>query len=117
MGIPERVSPGRPLGAEARAWGEAIRAEYELDSAGELLLRLAEEALDRMHEAQAIVDDEGVVQVDRFGQKKPHPAVQVEQAAREQALRCVKALGLDLEPTGPIGRPPGSHRGVEGGRR
>jgi hypothetical protein len=47
--------------------------------------------------------------VDRFGQKKLHPAVLVEQNARVGLLHGLKALNLDVEPPGPMGRPPGNH--------
>ena len=37
---------------------------------------------------------EGMIQVDRFDQKKPHPATMIEHNARTQFARLINALGL-----------------------
>lgn len=94
------------LSAEARGWWDRIAAEYELDDAALLILESAFESFDRMREAQGILRKEGITLTDRFGQRKQHPATLVERDARASMLRCLKQLGLDLEPLNPgVGRP------------
>jgi hypothetical protein len=49
------------------------------------------------------------VSTDRFGQLRAHPAVAIERDARDQMLRALKLLNLDIEPLrGRVGRPAGS---------
>jgi len=69
------------------------------------LLRLTCEALDRCWQARERVDEEGAYFVDRWGQPKAHPAVNVERDARLSAARLIRELGLDEEPS-PDSRPP-----------
>ncbi len=77
------------------------------DDAGLLLLTQAMESFDRLREAQAILATEGITIKDRFGQVRQHPATLVERDAKNMLLRSLKALNLDIQPPGPIGRPPG----------
>lgn len=97
------------LSDEARGLWEKINAEYVLDTAVQSILLTGLEAHDRMRQAQAIVARDGLVQVDRFGQSKPHPAVAIERDARAAWRQHIKDMGLDLEPLhdGP-GRPANS---------
>lgn len=90
----------------ARRWAK-INSEYVLDTAVQSIFEAGLEAFDRMRQAQAIIAREGLIQVDRFGQAKPHPAVAIERDARAAWRQCIKDMGLDLEPLqdGP-GRPP-----------
>ena len=60
-----------------------------------------------MQQARELIEAEGLIVEDRFGQKKAHPAVAIERDAKASFLRCIRELGLDIEPPGPIGRPPG----------
>ena len=56
-----------------------------------------------------MIDADGLVSTDRFGQLRAHPAVAIERNARDQMLRSIKLLHLDLEPQkGRPGRPSGS---------
>jgi P27 family predicted phage terminase small subunit len=72
----------------------------------ELKLLLAGcETWDRYQEARRVLQEEGTVVLDRFGQKKTHPAVAIERDSRIQFLRIIKALGLS-DPYHP-GRPTG----------
>lgn len=96
------------LSSEATTFRRCVLRDFALDESGQLLLRQACEALDRVREAQRLLSRDGVVVYDRWKQAKPHPAVQVEATARFQLLRCLKQLGIDLEPLEPgPGRPPG----------
>lgn len=98
--------PPAGLSAEARRLWKSILEQYEIDDdAGFLLLRTAMESLDRMREAQTILQKDGIVIADRFGQKRQHPATLVERDAKNMLLRSLKSLNLDITPSGPIGRP------------
>jgi P27 family predicted phage terminase small subunit len=94
------------LSTEAKGWWERIVSRWDLDDAALLILEGALEAFDRMRQAQAVLDEEGVIALDRFGKPKQHPATLVERDAKNALLRGIKALGLDLEPVNPgPGRP------------
>jgi phage terminase small subunit len=67
------------------------------DEPGRTVLVTALEALDRLRQAQELVKIEGLQTKDRFGQKRPHPMLQVEKEARAHWLQSLKALNLDLE--------------------
>ena len=83
-----------------------MAGEYGISDAGGLsLLQVAAESWQRAEEARVLVTKAGVIVVDRFGQPQPHPAVKIERESREQLLRALKALQLDVEPLQAIGRP------------
>ena len=96
------------LSQEASDWQKKILRDFEIeDEHGLLILRTAAEALDRLRDAQRILAREGVCVKDRWGLPKQHPATMVERDARTALLRSLKALCLDVELPGPMGRPPG----------
>jgi P27 family predicted phage terminase small subunit len=102
------TNPPRGLSPEAEAWRRKIVEGFEIDdNAGALILTTAMEALDRLRQAQKLIDREGITTTDRFGQVKQHPATMVERDSRTALLRSLKALNLDIEAPGEIGRPPG----------
>jgi P27 family predicted phage terminase small subunit len=106
---PVKTTPAPPhLTAEARGWWNRILAEWLLDDPSLLLLQAALESFDRMNAARVIVEAEGIVTRDRWGQLRPNPAVLAERDSRTAMCRALKQLGLDLEPLGAIGRPAGS---------
>lgn len=97
------------LSAPALAFWRGVQADYNIaDSAGLALLEVAARAWDRFEGARKVLDAEGPVIKDRWGQSKPHPAANVERDARAGFLAALRALNLDLEPlkNGP-GRPGG----------
>ncbi len=97
------------LSAEARRMFESLCAEYGIaDTAGLRVLRTSLEAWDRCQSARRQIDQDGMVVKDKFGQLKPHPLLPTERDARSAFLAGLKALNLDVEPIGPIGRPRGS---------
>lgn len=101
-GVPAGLSP------TAAAWWAELQRDYPLtDSAGQLLLEQAMRAFDRTEQARAMIDRDGGIIEDRFGQKVPHPAVKLERDSRHQLLQCLRALNLDVEPARPPGRPSG----------
>jgi P27 family predicted phage terminase small subunit len=106
---PKPQNPPSQLSAEAKAWWRKIIAEWDLDVAGLLILGSAMECLDRMREAQEIIQKEGITVTDRFGQEKQHPATLVERDSKAGLLRHLTALHLDIEPLNSRpGRPAGS---------
>lgn len=103
--------PPKGLSPEGRKLWQALVREYGIDDpAGLSILRQACEAHDRCQAAKRELDAEGVTIVDRWKQKRIHPACAVERDARAQYLAALKALNLDLEPLrdGP-GRPGGGY--------
>jgi P27 family predicted phage terminase small subunit len=103
-----RIPPApENLTAEAAAWWDRIVSGWDLDDPGLLILQSVCETFDRMRQAQQQIKEEGATIRDRFGQLKQHPAVLTELHNRAAMLRNLKLLGLDLEPIGPVGRPPG----------
>ena len=91
--------PPKTLSREAARWWRKLIAEYAIeDQAGYLMLQTSLEAFDRMREAQRVLKEDGLVMVDRFGQKKSHPLTAVERDSRAQMLAAVKALNLDVKP-------------------
>jgi P27 family predicted phage terminase small subunit len=103
----------KSLSTPAKRWWRAIKAEFSIDDPGGLLvLTAAAEAFDRMKQAQALVDEQGLTVKDRFGQPKSHPAVVIERDARAQMLAALRDLRLDLEPLRDRhGRPAGGNWG------
>ncbi len=102
--------PPKTLIPEAKRWWRKLVEEFEIeDEAGQLLLQTALEAFGTMRSAQNLIATEGLVVVDRFGQKKGHPAAVIERDARAQMLLALRNLNLDVEPLkGSTGRPTGS---------
>lgn len=105
MRIPK---PPEHLSKEARAIWRRVNEEFELDASGLLLLRTALEAWDRMQQARREIEARGLVIVNpQTGVAHQNPACAVEEKARAGFLRAWAALGLDIEPPGAVGRPPG----------
>jgi hypothetical protein len=61
------------------------------------LLTLLAEALDRSADAQRILDADGLLTTDRFGQQHAHPMVGVTLDAEVSAARLLRELDLDGE--------------------
>jgi phage terminase small subunit len=106
------MAPRAPkeLSKEAQRIWRGIVSTYEMEDEPSLLflLRQALEAFDRMREAQALVGKIGVVIVNPTTKVvRLNPAVGAERDARMAMLKFWKAMNLDVEPPGPIGRPPG----------
>jgi len=97
----KKTAPPSHLSAAARKLWTQLTGDYHLDdAAGMLLLQSACEAFDRLQEARKLIDREGAVTRDRWGQAKPHPACGIERDARGQmhgALRLLKLAPGDVE--------------------
>jgi len=98
----KKPRPPSNLSPEARTWFKKLVDEFPIDDpAGLMLLQQACEALDRLRETQKIIHNEGVVIADRFGQPRQHPATLVERDARNQLVKCIRMLDLDIEVPAP----------------
>jgi phage terminase small subunit len=109
---PEAPSPTDPpsgLSKAAKAWWREEVEQYELEAHHLRLLSEAAWAWDRCQSARALVDAEGMVVRDRFGQSKPHPATAIERDARAAYTRIMRELDLDGA-TSPESRPPRASR-------
>jgi P27 family predicted phage terminase small subunit len=107
--VPRPPKPPKDLKGGARDFWTRLQTEYGIaDQGGLAALELAVRAFARMEEARRLLDAEGVVVKDRWGQSKPHPAAQIERDARAGVLAALRELHLDVEPIRDrIGRPPG----------
>ncbi len=90
--------PPRHLSADAKRWWRQVLAEYELEDHHLRLLQLAAESWDRASEARRILATEGIMVTNRFGERRKHPAVSVEENARLAFVRCLRELDLEGEP-------------------
>jgi phage terminase small subunit len=81
--------------ASAQWWADVVR-HYEMDSHHILLLTAAAEELDTAMQARQVVEAAGLTVLDRFGQSKPHPMLDVARQARNSFRLLVRELGLDV---------------------
>src|SRR5262245_43765226 len=98
--LPPRKSrasrPPRGLPAVAREWWHRMVKEYGIaDEGGLTLLEMAARAYARMEAARRQLDKDGPTVLDRFGQRKQHPAAAVERDARTGMLAALRLLHLD----------------------
>ena len=101
--------PPKALSLAARRLWRALVAEYRLDDVAAMaILTAGLEAFDRAAAAKELLDADGPVVTDRWGQRKVHPAASVERDSRAAWMSALKQLNLDVEPLrdGP-GRPGG----------
>ena len=102
------TAPPKTLSPAAASWWKRLHAEFDLGDEGPaFLLESALRAFDRMNEAAALIDKHGVCTLDRYGQLKPNPAVNVERDSRSAMLQAFKSLNLDVLPPLKVGRPGG----------
>jgi P27 family predicted phage terminase small subunit len=94
------------LSTEARQWWRKVMNQYDMDSAGIMLLTQALQTLDRLREVQAQIGKEGLVVTNAQGQTKANPLLKVENDCKTCLLRYWKSLGLDFDIKGNVGRPP-----------
>jgi P27 family predicted phage terminase small subunit len=94
------------LSDDGREFWSSVISEFSInDAAGLALLLTACEALDRMAAARRVIEADGEIVEDRYGQKKVHPACQLERDSRNGFLAAMRALSLDMGPARPVGRP------------
>ena len=92
------------LKASGRAWFVQVVAKYAFESHELALVTAAAEMLDRAAAARELVELEGLVVQDRFGQIAAHPAAALER----QALNSFRLLARELALDSPVpdSRPP-----------
>ena len=107
---PDPHAPPRDPGEHGLALWNSILSEYQIDDpAGRALLALACESLDRADNCRAEIEHDGQVIRTKTG-LRDHPLLKHELGARAFCARAIRQLGLDVEPIGSIGRPPGGGR-------
>ncbi len=77
------------------------------DTYSQKLLLTAMEAHQRARKARETIDIDGMCTLDKWGQKKSHPLLTVERDSRSAFLTAMKMLNIDVEKSGPVGRPAG----------
>ena len=101
----KQTTPRAPahLSASAKKWYSEVVRDFELADHHLRLLQAACEAWDRMQGAREALAENGTTYTDRFGAPHARPEVGIERDSRTAFCRCVRELGLDLEP--PEARP------------
>ena len=104
----EQPKPPKGLSAGARRIWRELVGEFAIeDAAGLRILADGLRAWDRAEQLATEIGDKLSVE-DRFGQVKPNPLLSLERDFRDQWLRALKQLNLDIEPVRPgPGRPGG----------
>jgi phage terminase small subunit len=93
-GIPMHLSP------KMRDFWKTIIAEYVLESDALLILQVACESWDAAEVARALLDKDGMILNSRR-----HPAFTMQTTAYSTFLKAMRQLGIDEEPSAPVGRP------------
>jgi P27 family predicted phage terminase small subunit len=101
-----RPRPPQHLREQTRKWWAAIVDEYELESHHLRLLSLACAAWDRASAAREVIDADGAVYQDRFGQPKARPEVAIERNSMIAFARLMRELSLDAGDAPAEVRPP-----------
>jgi hypothetical protein len=96
------------LHPDAVAFGERIRKGWELDDAAQGYLVQAVENLSIATYAQETIKREGMIFTTQTGYKLPHPAWRIAKEASALYMRALHSMGIDMEASGPMGRPTGS---------
>jgi len=93
------MKPPQHLKRPGKRLFRRIQTEYGITDAGGIaLLVRACECQDRLAAAWKIIDEEGEVTRDRYGNSRLHPAMALEKDARAGFLQAMKQLNLDVEP-------------------
>lgn len=109
--VPEPPAHLRP---ESSEWFRSVVSEFALEDHHLHLLVLACESLDRATQAREAIAKNGITFIDRYGQVRARPEIQIERDSRTSFARLLRELGLDVEGPSDSPRPPrvvpGSHR-------
>ncbi len=100
----------KSLEPQTRKWIAGLQKRYILEDFHLRLLVLAGQAWDRASEARRVLKKEGAIIHDRFGQKKMHPATQIEAQSMASFMRLLRETGIDCEQI-PESRPPRKYGG------
>jgi P27 family predicted phage terminase small subunit len=102
--ISEPKRPPKHLKPATRRFFEAICTEFVMEEHESRILQLACEAWDRRQQAIEDIAENGITFVNKYGERKSNPAVNIEQTSRLQFARLMRQLNLSEEP--PEDRPP-----------
>ncbi len=102
---PKKGAP-RHLSTRIARWWQSVVSSYELEDHHPHLLTTACEFWDRKQEARKIVEKEGILLQDRFGQAREHPAVKIERDSGLMFAKLLRELALDVDAPGDVARPP-----------
>ena len=103
----EERKPPKHLKSEGRAFWEAVVGGFEIQEYHYAVLQTCCEALDDVAEARAMIAADGMVLKSEGKLARTHPATRVLKDSQMTFLRAQRELGVDQEPPGDIGRPPG----------
>ena len=98
--------PPKHLTPETATWWLSVMDEFELEAHHVRLLTLACEAYDAAQDARMVLQAEGKVFVDRFGQPKPRPEVAIQRDSAISFARLLRELDLDVNMLAARSRPP-----------
>ncbi len=90
------LKPPDDLTPESRKLWRSITSSYAIDPAASMILTATLQARDRLEAARKTIATEGQIQTDRFGQRKPHPAVGIARDEASTMMRGFRLLGMDL---------------------
>jgi P27 family predicted phage terminase small subunit len=96
----DREHPPEPpsiLGERGRDLWARVLVDYELAAAELAVLEAACASYDRLHEAQATLNRDGLTVLDRYDAPKAHPMTAVVRDATTLLARCLRQLDVDLD--------------------
>ena len=111
---PKQTAP-KHLKTATRRWCRSVMERWCLEEHHRRLLVLAAESWDRSEGARKVIDEQGAVYFDRFGQPKMRPECLIERDAKATFSRLLRELDLDLEAPAASSRPP-ALRSIRGGK-
>src|SRR5262245_31135892 len=104
-----RSKPVQPLSAEHQRLFRRLCREYSItDSGGRQTLLSGLRSLAQAEQAEAIVEADGPMVTDRFGQRRAHPMFVVARDFRSQWLAALRMLNLSIGEAPKVGRPEGA---------
>jgi hypothetical protein len=107
---PTKSNPYAPplsLGKAGASQWRTIMNEYRItDSGGRAVLLQICSATDNLADCDAVIERDGPMIRTKTGSRE-HPLCKQRLALRAFICRSVQRLGLNLEPSKPVGRPPG----------
>ena len=89
--------PPKHLQLQTRQWWTAVVKKHKLSEPPCRLLTLAGEAWDRSTAARCSLEQQGLIFLDRFGQPRPRPEVNIEKDAKLLFARLLRELQISHE--------------------
>lgn len=98
MVVAEKPEPPVYLTDESKRLWRDIVDQADIDAAAYPILVVLCEAADRRHQARLKIEEMGAVIIDRFGQPKRNPWVDIEDRNAQTMTRAYTALGFNQAP-------------------